>query len=49
MTATAQPWSIYTLDELRILVGQNRAKPFIPEELCKLHEIRKTFHGRITR
>jgi hypothetical protein len=46
--AGADPWSIYTKDELRILVANNRAKPFLPDELCKLHEIKKTFHGRIT-
>src|SRR5262245_34240191 len=45
--AGADPWAIYTKDELRILVVHNRAKPFIPEELCKLHEIRKAFAGRI--
>jgi hypothetical protein len=45
--AGAEPWSVYTRDELRILVAQNRAKPFIADELCKLHEIKQTFHGRI--
>jgi hypothetical protein len=45
--AGADPWSIYTKDELRILVAHNRVKPFLPDELCKLHGIRKTFHGRI--
>jgi hypothetical protein len=29
------------------LVAQNRAKPLLPDELCKLHEIKRTFHGRI--
>jgi hypothetical protein len=47
LEAGADPWSIYTRDELRILVAHNRAKPFIPEELCRLHEIRKAFRGRI--
>jgi hypothetical protein len=47
--AGASEWSIYTKHELRLLVAQNRAKPFLPEELCKLYEIRKTFHGRITK
>ena len=47
--AGADPWSIYTKDELRILVANNRAKPFLPDELCKLHEIKKTFHGRIAK
>jgi hypothetical protein len=45
----AAEWSIYTRDELRVLVAQNRAKPFLPDELCKQHNIRKTFHGRITK
>jgi hypothetical protein len=45
--AGASEWSIYTEDELRILVAQNRAKPFLPAELCKVHEIKRTFHGRI--
>jgi hypothetical protein len=47
--ADADEWSIYTRDELRVLIAHNRAKPFLPDELCKLHEIRKTFHGRITK
>jgi hypothetical protein len=46
--AGADPWSIYTKDELRILVANNRAKPFLPDELCKLHEMKRMFHGRIT-
>jgi hypothetical protein len=47
--AGAEPWSIYTKDELRILATNNRAKPFLPDELCKLHEMKRTFHGRITK
>ena len=47
--AGADPWSIYTKDELRVLIAQNRAKPFLPDELCKLHEMKRTFHGRITK
>jgi hypothetical protein len=47
--AGANEWSIYTKHELRVLIAQNRTKPFLPEELCKLYEIRKTFHGRITK
>jgi hypothetical protein len=47
--AGADRWSIYTKDELRILVANNRAKPFLPDELCKLHEMKWTFHGRITK
>jgi hypothetical protein len=45
--AGADSWSIYTKGELRVLVAQNRVKPFLPDELCKLHEIKRTFHGRI--
>jgi hypothetical protein len=45
--AGADEWSIYTKDELRVLVAQNRAKPFLPGELRKLHEIKRAFHGRI--
>ena len=45
--AGADEWSIYTREELRILVLQNRAKPFLPDELCKLHKLKRTFHGRI--
>jgi len=44
----ADEWSIYTRDELRILVAQNRAKPFLPDELCKLHKIKRAFSGRIS-
>jgi len=46
--AGADEWSIYTRDELRILVAQNRAKPFLPDELCKLHSIKRAFSGRIS-
>jgi|SRR4029453_17457758 hypothetical protein len=49
MEAGADPWSIYKKDELRVLEAHNRARPFIPNELLKLHEIRKTLHGRITK
>ena len=45
----ADPWSIYTKDELRVLMAHNRAKPFIPDELCKLHQMKSTLRGRITR
>jgi len=45
--AGADPWSIYTRTELQVLVSHNRAKPFMPDEVVKLHESRKTFHGRI--
>jgi hypothetical protein len=45
--AGAEEWSIYTKDELRVLVAHNRAKPFLPDELCKLHKLKRTFQGRI--
>jgi hypothetical protein len=47
--AGADEWSIYTRDELRILVDHNRTTPFLPGELTKLHEIKKTFGGRIAK
>jgi hypothetical protein len=47
--AGADAVSIYTRAELQILVAQNRAKPFIPAELCKLHSIRRTFRAGISR
>src|SRR5262245_18797398 len=47
--AGASDWSVYTKQELRVLVGQNRIKPFLPDELRKVYEIRRTFHARITR
>jgi hypothetical protein len=45
--AGANECSIYTMDELRVLVANNRVKPFLPDELCKLHESKRTFRGRI--
>ena len=44
----AESWSIYTKDELRILVANNRAKPFLPNELFKLHALKKTFKAKVT-
>jgi hypothetical protein len=46
--AGADEWSIYTKDELRVLVAQNRIAPLSQAELRKLHEIKRTFHARIT-
>ena len=46
--AGADPWSIYTKDELRILVAQNRIAPLNVAELRKLHDIKRTFNARIT-
>jgi hypothetical protein len=45
--AGALEWSIYTRDELEILVEQNRTAPLGADELRKLHEIKRTFNGRI--
>jgi hypothetical protein len=49
VAAGADEWSIYTRDELQILVEHNRVKPFLPDELRKVHEIKRTFHRRIAR
>ena len=46
--AGADPWSIYTKEELRVLVAQNRIAPLSPAELRKVHEIQRAFSGRIT-
>ena len=46
--AGAEPWSVYTRDELRILVAQNRIKPLTQAELRKVHDIKRTFGARIT-
>jgi hypothetical protein len=46
--AGASEWSIYTKDELRVLVAQNRVAPFSPAELRKVHEIKRTVSGRIS-
>ena len=47
--AGAEEWSIYTRDELRILCEQNRVAPLSPDELRKVHEIKRTFNGRIAK
>ena len=47
--AGAEEWSVYTKDELRVLVAQNRVAPLTAAELRKVHEIKRTFHGKITR
>jgi hypothetical protein len=47
--AGADEFVIYTKDELRVLIAQNRAKPFLPDELRKAHNLRRAFHGRIAR
>jgi hypothetical protein len=45
--AGADEFSIYTRDELRVLVAQNRVAPFSPDELRKVHEIKRTLNARI--
>jgi hypothetical protein len=47
--AGAEEWSIYTKDELRTLCEQNRVAPLSPDELRKVHEIKRTFNGRIAK
>jgi hypothetical protein len=47
--AGAEPWSIYTRDELRVLVAQNRVAPLTAAQLRKVYEIKRTFHARITK
>jgi hypothetical protein len=46
--AGADEFSIYTRDELRVLVEQNRVAPLSADELRKVHEIKRSFSGRIT-
>jgi hypothetical protein len=46
--AGADSFAIYTKAELHMLVEQNRVAPFTNAELCKLHEIKKTFKAKIT-
>jgi hypothetical protein len=46
--AGAEPWSVYTLDELRILVMQNRVAPLTDDELRKVHTLKRTFNARIS-
>jgi hypothetical protein len=45
--AGAEPWSVYTRDELQILVAQNRVAPLSDDELRKVHDIKRTFNARI--
>ena len=47
--AGADEWSIYTKDELRILVAQNRIAPLSADELRKAHEIKRTLNGRFAK
>lgn len=47
--AGASEWSIYTKDELRVLCEANRVAPLSADELRMVHEIKRTFSGRITK
>jgi hypothetical protein len=45
--AGAEPWSIYTRDELQVLVAQNRVAPLSQDDLKKVHALKRTFGARI--
>ncbi len=47
--ARADEWSIYTRAELQTLCEANRVAPFTPAELRQVHEIKRTFNGRIAK
>jgi len=47
--AGAEPASIYTCDELRVLVEQHRQQPFTVADLVRLHETRRTFGARVVK
>ena len=47
--AGAEEWSIYTRAELRTLCEANRVAPLTPHELRQVHEIKRTFNGRIAK
>ena len=49
IAAGADEFSIYTRDELRTLCEQNRVAPLSAAELRKVHEIKRTFSGRIAK
>ena len=46
--AGAEEWSIYTGTNCGSLCEQNRVAPLSPAELRKVHEIKRTFSGRIS-
>jgi hypothetical protein len=39
--AGAEPWSVYTRDELRVLVAQNRVAPLSQDDLKKVHSLKR--------
>ena len=45
--ASADRDAIYTRSELEILLAHNRARPFIPTELIKLHAVKKKFGAKL--
>ena len=45
--AGADLWSIYTRAELQMLVEHNRARPFILDELLRLHQANRMFNAQI--
>jgi hypothetical protein len=47
--AGASEWSIYTRAELQTLCEANRVAPLSPDELRKVHQIKRTFNGRIAK
>src|SRR5262245_60579354 len=47
--AGAEPWSVYTRDELQILTAQNRLKPLTQAELRKVHQIKRIFGVKIAK
>jgi hypothetical protein len=47
--AGADDWSIYTGDELRVLVAHSRTQPFTPSELRRLHEAKRQFAATVYR
>jgi hypothetical protein len=47
--AEASEWSIYTRAELQTLCEANRVAPLSPDELRKVHEIKRTFNGTIAK
>jgi hypothetical protein len=48
VAAGADEWAIWTKDELRALIAQNRIKPFTDAELRKAAEIKRTLNARVT-
>jgi hypothetical protein len=47
--AGAEPASVYTREELRVLVDQHRRAPITAADLLRIHGARRVFNGRLTR